>query len=130
MIDKIKNWFYKPEELENANTPQHKTEVFILSIDKNVIGVLSLNAGIWHFQYSEWFAQQNTYSELIDFPNKLQSYQSKELWPFFASRIPGLKQPMVEAIIEREKINRSDISALLKRFGINAIQNPYRLQVQ
>ena len=118
---------FKPEGLENAQTPQDKQLTFALTIDDKVIGELQLDHGIWHFTYSLWFVKQNTISPLIDFPDKNRSYKSPELWPFFLARIPGLKQPAIQKVIQQEKIDPNDLPSLLQRFGKKAIQNPFEL---
>lgn len=52
-----------------------------------------------------------------------KTYKSEELWPFFRIRIPGLEQPSVQEILERENIDKNDEVELLKRFGKNNCQS-------
>lgn len=92
-----------------------------------VIGVLTLNQGAWRFEYSEAFKSQSELPPLIDFPNKDKVYESQTLFPFFMSRIPSLKQPKVQAMIEAEHIDATSELALLTRFGEKSIANPFVL---
>jgi hypothetical protein len=54
-------------------------------------------------------------------------YRKDSLWPFFLVRIPGLKQPAIKEIIEKENIDTENEVELLKRFGQKSISNPYEL---
>ncbi|KAK6033622.1 hypothetical protein OSTOST_00220 [Ostertagia ostertagi] len=45
-------------------------------------------------------------------------------------RIPGLKQPAIQEILKREKIDSGNDIELLKRFGQKTISNPYELMVK
>ena len=127
MLKKLFTRMFKPEGLENAQTPQDKQLAFVLTIDDKPIGELRLDQGVWHFTYSNWFVKQTTIAPLIDFPDKNRPYHSTELWPFFLARIPGIKQPAIQKVIKQEKIDPNDLPSLLKRFGKKAIQNPFEL---
>lgn len=56
-----------------------------------------------------------------------QAYTSEELYPFFIQRIPSLSQPKVKEVIEKEKIDQTNIVELLKKFGRLSINNPFKL---
>ena len=43
------------------------------------------------------------------------------------ARIPGLKQPAIKEILEKESIDKENEAALLVRFGRKTIANPYEL---
>ncbi len=94
-----------------------------------VIGILTLHQGMWRFEYSEAFKSQTELAPLIDFPNKDKVYESPTLFPFFMSRIPSLKQPKVQSVIEAEHIDATSELAMLKRFGERSIANPFVLSV-
>jgi len=134
MIEFIKNLFNKPDD-EPANTViQNSNATFILKInDKEtgelIIGTLEFSDNFWIFKYSETFKQQQKYRRLTGFSELDKVYKREVLWPFFKIRIPGLKQPLVQKILEEEDINKSDEVSLLKRFGRRNISNPYLLEV-
>ena len=125
----ILKWFYRviEEGTEASNSPENEG-VFILKIGELVIGVLSVRNGYWHFKYSKEFKQQNKYSRLIGFSDLDKTYESEVLWPFFKLRIPGLKQPLIKEILEKEEIDVNDEVSLLRRFGRKNISNPYILE--
>lgn len=129
MLGKIKSLFnWAPEELNDIKTPNDIVVVFILLLDELVIGTLTWKEGEWRFKYSEDFKNQDNYKPLINFPNKDKDYLSEQLWPFFASRIPGLGQPIVQDFLHKKGIEKADEASLLKEFGKRTISNPYILE--
>ncbi len=131
MLSKFKNWFSKSEfdELETTKQIPKNIEVkFLLKVDNIDIGLLYCNEGEWTFKYANDFKQHTAvYNHIVGFPDIDKVYQSEALWPFFKVRIPGLKQPAIQEIIKSEKIDTANEAALLKRFGITTISNPYTL---
>jgi hypothetical protein len=101
--------------------------MFFLKYNNQEIGKLTFENNYWYFVYSDWFKNQDDFRPLIEFPNKEKHYQSPELWTFFASRIPSLKQPKVQEFISKNNDN-IDFIELLKKFGKTSINNPYRLE--
>lgn len=99
-----------------------------LKIHNLIIGYLSFYNNEFVFKYSKDFKNQNKYNKIIGFPNLNKIYKSKELFPFFVVRIPGLKQPVIKEIIEKENIDVNNKMELLKRFGYQCITNPYILE--
>jgi HipA-like protein len=132
MLNNFKNWFSQSQH-ENAVVsclPKNAKATFELKIDKVVIAQLKCNAGEWQFEYTDEFKQlSDRYSTIVGFSNLDKVYRSHTLWPFFQIRIPGLKQPIVKEILQREKIDPTDELALLKRFGHRTVSNPYRLDL-
>ena len=134
MIEFIKNLFSKPDD-ESANSViQNSDATFVLKIDDKevgeiVIGTLEFRNNFWIFKYSEAFKQQQKYRRLVGFSDLDKMYKREVLWPFFKIRIPGLKQPLVQKILEEEAINKNDEVSLLKRFGKRSISNPYLLEI-
>ena len=101
---------------------------FTLKIDDIIVGHLQIEDGLWKFNYSDEFKNQNEYRRLTGFSDLNKVYSSEELWPFFKVRIPGLKQPMIQEILEKENLDKSNEAALLKRFGNRTMTNPYILE--
>lgn len=132
MIDFLKKLFNKPED-ELTGSSSSTNVRFSLKIDDPELGALEIGTlefkdGLWIFQYSEAFRNQNKYSRLIGFSDLSKVYRSEVLWPFFKIRIPGLKQPMVQEVLKAENISQSDEASLLRRFGRKNISNPYLLE--
>lgn len=92
-----------------------------------LVGTLSVGAGVWRFEYSDAFRHRDELRALVEFPDVDKSYESKELWQFFASRIPSTEQPEVEEILKREHIEEDDAVGLLSRFGKRTVASPFEL---
>jgi hypothetical protein len=126
--------FFKKFFKEYREEPQEEVSIindnfdFTLKIEDVNIGYLRFEKGLWRFEYSEAFRNQNKYSRIIGFSDSSKVYTSELLWPFFRLRIPGLKQPMIQEILEKENIDKNNIPFLLKRFGKINISNPYILE--
>ena len=129
MIKKIFNWFSKGEEEVTLNLPKNEKTVFTLKIDNVEVGKLRCENGVWEFFYSDEFKNEyyQDYKRIAGFPELNKIYKKETLWPFFLVRIPGLKQPAIKEIIERENIDKENEAELLKRFGQKSISNPYEL---
>lgn len=138
MFQKLKDLIYKSQGLEYQAPPPDQEVAFMVMLDGQHVGTLELIQGKWHFSYSCFFIQQHEkkstdskgstfLTPLFGFPDVHKNYESELLWPFFTGRIPGLKQPEVKAILEREHIDKDDLVALLTRFGKKTIANPFEL---
>lgn len=128
MIDKIKKFFSKNEKDFEMHLPANENAIFILKVDDIDVGYLSCNNGEWVFKYSEKFKNDyGDYNLIKGFPDVNREYRSEVLWPFFRIRIPGLKQPAIKEILEKEGIDEQNEFELLKRFGKKTISNPYKL---
>lgn len=132
MLRFLRSLFNKPgdELIDSTSTTIAR---FSLIIDDPELGALEIGTlefqdGLWIFQYSEAFRNQSKYSRLVGFSDLSKVYRSEVLWPFFKIRIPGLKQPMVQEVIQAEKIDQNDEASLLRRFGRKNISNPYLLE--
>ncbi len=133
MIQKIKNIFNSKDNKKLANIDcsfEHVQEPhkFLLKYQNDEIGQLSYdgNEG-WTFEYSDWFKTQVELQPLFEFPNVNKIYKSKELWPFFGSRIPSEKQPKVQEYIEAHPSDKGNLAKLLAVFGNSSVNNPYKL---
>jgi HipA-like protein len=132
MLNYLKNLFSKSQEDSELvlRLPENAKATFELKVDRMVIGTLRCEMGNWVFKYSDEFKNhKDEYNHIAGFSQLDKIYQNETLWPFFQTRIPGLKQPSVKEIIEKEHINASDEFALLKRFGKKTISNPYELDL-
>ena len=130
MIRKFINWFSKSDDgIEmQVQLPKDEEAKFILKVDNIHIGTLYCEKAEWYFQYTDDFKKHSEeYNRIVGFPDLDRVYKSDSLWPFFQIRIPGLKQPAIQEIIAKEKIDQANEVALLKRFGEKTISNPYEL---
>jgi HipA-like protein len=105
-----------------------KSTTFTLQYDNLAVGELNFDGTTWNFHYTKMFQNQTKIEPIPSFPIKNKAYKSSELWPFFQSRIPSLKQPKIKAIINSNGIQENDIISLLRLFGGKSINNPFVLQ--
>lgn len=127
MFNKIKNIIWKSEGLEDVKTPKDKNIIFKVFYKDYHIAILELQNGEWIFYYTDFFKQSEDLPTIVDFQDKEKKYTANELWPFFTSRIPSLKQPRIQNIIIKKNINFNDMTDLLKNFGQRTITSPYEL---
>ena len=125
MIDIFREWLGMRKPMV---APLDKKVRFILKYGDLLVGTLSVEGGVWKFEYSEQYKQSEAFRPLVEFPDVDRVYESKELWQFFASRIPSPEQPEVDEILKRERISEDDSVALLKRFGTRTISNSFQLE--
>ncbi len=95
---------------------------FRINLGKLLVGTLLYSGGMWYFSYSNEFKNQNGVLPLANFPSKDKEYSARELWPFFASRIPSNAQLQIDKNKPQE-----NIVTLLQKFGRRTITNPYEL---
>lgn len=113
--------FWSESQNEMVLTPDNDA-TFHVNLGRLFVGTLLYSDGIWYFNYSEEFKMQNRILPLANFPSKEKEYSAKELWPFFASRIPSNAQLQLDKDTPQE-----DIVTLLRRFGRRTVANPYEL---
>ena len=95
---------------------------FHVNLGNLYVGTLIYSNQTWHFNYREEFKLQKRVLPLVNFPSKEKDYSARELWPFFASRIPSNAQLQ----IGKDKA-QENIVTLLQRFGHKTVANPYEL---
>ena len=124
IMDKAKEWL---GFARSVKAPPEAHATFLLTYDGLLVGKLSVDGGVWKFQYSDEFRQSPEFRPIVEFPDLDTTYENEELWQFFASRIPSTEQPEVEAILKRKHVKDDDAVELLKLFGKRTIANPFEL---
>lgn len=126
----FKRLFSKSDDLPETILPKEESATFKLKVDNLIIGTLHCENSVWEFKYTDEFKKQSdVYNPIAGFSNLDKTYKSDTLWPFFQTRIPGLKQPAVIEILSKENIDKNNEYQLLKRFGKKSINNPYELDL-
>lgn len=108
-------------------TPKRVRARFRLVHAGKPFALLELKDGKWIFRYTDEFRNAPRLRPLVGFPDVRKTYSSDELWPFFAMRIPSLKQDQVSRIVQQEEIDREDEVQLLRRFGRKSVANSFEL---
>lgn len=130
MLSLFKRLFTKSTINTVSHLPKDENAKFILKVDNIEIGELKCENGEWKFSYTDEFKKHtNEYNRITGFSDLNKVYHNDTLWPFFQTRIPGLKQPAVKEIIKNENIDEENEVELLKRFGKKTISNPYELEL-
>ncbi|BCM88855.1 hypothetical protein IAD21_00697 [Abditibacteriota bacterium] len=127
IIRTMRHWLGRETSKENPVELAPSRIEFQLTYGSLLIGTLGLQNGVWEFAYSDEFRTQSKIRSLIEFPDMARTYRTEELWPFFSTRTPSLKQTAVRALIEKEHIDPNDEARLLQRFGRRTIANPFEL---
>lgn len=127
MISTLKKMLSRQDGQEVLRPPKHEEADFLLQDRDLEVGRLWLHDGKWHFEYTDAFRRKKDIYPITNFPRLDKHYESEALWPFFAIRIPGLKQPAIQRILRDENIDARNEAQLLKRFGETTIANPFTL---
>lgn len=117
-MKKIFSLFWYPED-NKFSLEKGVVSFFKLMLGNLKVGELSYDGSTWRFAYSEEFKAQKDILPLVNFPTKDKEYESAELWPFFASRIPSDAQ--------LQSTGARDIVSSLKRYGRSTITNSFEL---
>lgn len=120
IIEKIKLFWHDSDET-NLQAVKGSKGRFDLYLGSLLVGVLTYEDGEWRFSYSDEYKTQDKYEPLVNFPNLDQQYKSAQLWPFFASRLPGVSE------LKENEQESTDVLTLLKKYGRHVITNPYKL---
>jgi len=124
----LKSLYRRFNWLREVSEPKQVNVAFDLSLGDLHVGTLQREHGEWVFKYTEAFAHQRQVAPIVDFPIVGREYRSKELWPFFALRIPSLTQAHVQAFLRRKGDTEADAADLMQEFGRRSIANPFVLE--
>ena len=129
MVSILRKLFAKnADESDALELPKNEEQTFSLKLKDIEVGELNCKNGQWIFYYSDEFKSlSNNYFPIVGFNDLNKVYKSDTLWPFFLVRIPGLRQPHVRKLIDKEGIDIKNEAQLLSRFGKVSIANPYTL---
>lgn len=114
--------------LRDVKEPSRGDVSFNLHLDSLLVGTLSRDGDEWVFSYSWEFQNQRWAKPIVDFPQVDREYRSKELWPFFALRIPSLTQAHVQNYLREAGREEVDAADLMEQFGRRSIANPFVLE--
>ncbi|MEQ2007488.1 MAG: HipA N-terminal domain-containing protein [Limisphaerales bacterium] len=101
---------------------------FELTLGALRVGTLRREGEEWVFTYSDEFGRQRKIAPIVDFPMVGREYRSKELWPFFALRIPSVTQVHVQRFLRHQGRSEADAADMMRQFGRRSIANPFVLE--
>lgn len=119
------DWLKKTKKVKVSNDLQ-----FILKYGDLKIGKLYRENEKYIWEYEEEFKKQDKILPLASFSNKDKKYESKNLDPFFISRIPDPNRPIIKEEIAEKGIDKNDVFQLLKHFGRRNGNNPFFLECE
>lgn len=122
-INRILKKLFWSDDGQDTVLVADKDATFNVNLGDLLVGTLCYSDGIWEFCYSEEFKNQSRILPLANFPVKDKVYQTRELWPFFTSRIPSNAQLQ----IDKDK-SKSSVIEMLHDFGRWTIANPFELK--
>lgn len=121
-IKKILPRLLFPINSQNVILFNNNYTMFYVNLDKLKVGTLIYSNNVWYFTYSNEFKNQSRILPLVNFPSKDKEYSTRELWPFFTSRIPSNAQLQINKSNKQE-----NIVVQLQKFGRRTITNPFEL---
>lgn len=93
-----------------------------------LVGELWVERGEFVFEYSPKFRKMDI-PPLPDFPNKEKQYRSKDLWPFFDSRLPPADRDDVEPLVKERGIAPGNTLEMLGEFSQHSVSSPYEIKL-
>jgi HipA-like protein len=94
-----------------------------------LIGVLSQEEGSFVFRYDPSFVASTEAEPILAFPDLQTEYRSRELWPFFAVRIPPADRKDVREALARMHLRPDQTLEVLGTLAKRSISNAYRLDL-
>lgn len=124
----LKSLYRRFNWLRDVSEPAQVSVAFELSLGPLQVGTLRREGDEWVFSYTDAFARQRMVAPIVDFPVVGREYRSKELWPFFALRIPSVTQANVQAFLRQQGRTEADAADMMQQFGRRSIANPFVLE--
>jgi HipA-like protein len=94
-----------------------------------LVGALSEEGGEFVFRYAEAYRVATGARPLPAFPDLSEEYRSRELFPFFAVRLPPFERDDVKAALERLHVQEHDSLSILGLLARKGIANPYEFRL-
>ena len=99
-------------------------DVLVAELSKSVKG----GQAVYTFRYLPAFKAQNL-AALPGLPYSEQAQERKELWAFFAERIPDMRRPEISAWMKLKKLDAKDDIRLLAELGSHSITDPFQIKL-
>jgi HipA-like protein len=93
------------------------------------IGVLWQEDGFFRFKYDHAFVASEDAEPILAFPELRTEYVSRDLWPFFAVRIPPPDREDVRQALERLQLRPDQTLEILGKLARRSISNAYRFDL-
>jgi HipA-like protein len=127
--DQVESWGIRVPRASAGGGPQVRVLGPGKGSDLHLIGTLSQADGEFVFKYDPAFVASAKPEPLSAFPDLHEDYRSRDLWPFFAVRIPPADRPDVRDSLARHGLRPDQTLEVLGTIAERTISNPYRLQL-
>jgi len=127
IIDQVKSWGMRLPRAGEGSGP--RVLVFRQgSTADALVGVLWQESGEFVFKYDPQYASTKGAEPISAFPDLEEEYRSKELWPFFAVRIPPRDRQDVREALAKLSLRPEQTLEVLGKLARRTISNPYTLK--
>jgi len=97
--------------------------------ERQLIGTLWQQDGEFCFRYEPTFVRSPEAQPISAFPDLAEEYRSRDLWPFFAIRIPPTERSDVREALDRHRLRPDQTLEVLGTMAKRSISNPYQLDL-
>jgi HipA-like protein len=94
-----------------------------------LVGILSQDEGEFVFRYDAGYILRPDPRPISAFPDLQKEYRGRDLWPFFAARMPPMEREDVKAEMLKAHLQPGDTIRLLGTLSKKTITNPYRFEL-
>lgn len=131
ILDELDSWGLRLPTARRGRTPT--VRVYTSSPDSDqqrLIGFLTQEGGDFVFRYAKEFASAKGAHPISAFPDLDEPYRSRQLWPFFAVRLPPTERADVQEALRRVGVrDDADALTLLGTLGKQSVASPYVLEL-
>jgi HipA-like protein len=131
--DQFESWGIVLPRASSA-TAERGPRVYVLGPAKGSgsmrrIGTLWQQDGQFVFRYEQSFASAPDAEPILAFPDLKEEYRSRDLWPFFAVRIPPSERSDVREALAQHGLRPDQTLEVLGALAKRSVSNPYRLEL-
>ena len=127
LLNHVKTWGMNAVRAPSTTPVEQTLEIYRQSADDNsLVGRLSCEEGEFIFRYDENYKGK----PISAFPEIKHEYRSRNLWPFFAVRIPPLNREDMRREIEKQSLREDQIIEILGSVTKVSITNPYEFKLR
>ena len=126
LLSRVKGWGISYDEVPQKASQTRALEIYRKTEDDLVlVGRLACDEDEYVFRYDSNYAAR----PISAFPDMDHEYRSKQLWPFFAIRIPPLDREDVREEITNRAIEKDQVIEILGSLARVSVSNPYEFKL-
>ncbi len=126
LLSQVKDWGMSYIGVPQDVPQKQALEVFRkVDDDPVLIGRLTCDEDVYVFEYDPSYS----FTPISSFPDRNRVYRSKQLWPFFAIRIPPLDREDVREEITNRDLGEDQVLEILASVAKVSVSNPYEFKL-